>query len=200
MPSSRAGTACGMRALRPDAEMRKPMVSPSPTGSTVRVPPRGIVCPAMMSMFSSSFTRFFGNNAWGRFQVSLVLSSSMKPRAIACALPRSIWALAEPAAPKARRQNCRRAEAVLALRLMRSSAKVLVSSSLSFSSSTSSPLTIAPAGLIRSWQTREHRSAARSRASRTTATDMRTSPVGGRLTRLTVSARGRFRHGSGGPV
>ena len=39
----------------------------------------------------------------------------------------------------------------------------MVSSSLS-SSRTSSPLTMAPTGLIRSWQTREHNSAARSRA------------------------------------
>ena len=76
--------------------------------------------------------------------------------------------MAEPAAPNARRQNCSRADAVLALFLIRSSAKFLVSSSLS-SSSTSRPLTIAPAGLIRSWQTREHSSAARSRASRLTA-------------------------------
>ena len=80
----------------------------------------------------------------------------------------SIWAPAEPAAPKAIRQNCSLAEAVLALFLIRSSAKVLVSSSLS-SSSTSRPLTIAPTGLIRSWQTREHSSAARSSASRAIA-------------------------------
>ena len=54
-----------------------------------------------------------------------------------------------------------------ALFLIRSIANALVSSSLS-SSITSRPLTIAPTGLIRSWQTREHSSAARSRASMVT--------------------------------
>ena len=91
---------------------RKPMVSPSPTGSTVSVPPRGMVCPPIISMLSSSLTRFFGSSTRGRFQVSLVFSSSMKPRAIFSASPRSICAPAEPAAPNASRQNCKRAEAV----------------------------------------------------------------------------------------
>src|SRR5476651_904388 len=59
------------------------------------------------------------------------------------------------------RQNCSLAEAVLALFLIRSRAKVLVSSSLP-SSRTSSPLTMAPTGLIKSWQTREQSNAARS--------------------------------------
>src|SRR5882757_3602313 len=80
------------------------------------------------------------------------------------ASPRSICALVEPAAPKARRQNCNRAEAVLALLRIKSSANSR-SSGLGLSSRTSSPLTIAPTGLIRSWQTREHNSAARSSAS-----------------------------------
>src|SRR5262249_17999974 len=84
------------------------------------------------------------------------------------ASPRSIWAVTEPAAPNASLQNCSRAEAVLALFLISSSAKFLVSSLLS-SSSTSRPLTIAPAGLIRSWHTREHQSPARSSPSRLTA-------------------------------
>ena len=66
----------------------------------------------------------------------------------------------------------RRAEADLALFLMRSRANVRVSSSVSSSSSISSPFTIAAVGPIRSWQTREHRSAARSRASRATAVAM----------------------------
>ncbi|MEI9900336.1 MAG: hypothetical protein WDN31_09670 [Hyphomicrobium sp.] len=35
----------------------------------------------------------------------------MKPREICSAVPRSIMEPAEPAAPKAKRQNCRRAEA-----------------------------------------------------------------------------------------
>src|SRR6266481_8826576 len=77
---------------------------------------------------------------------------------------RSICALVEPAAPKARRQNCNRAEAVLALLRIRSSANSR-SSGLGLSSSTSRPLTMAPTGLMRSWQTREHNSAANSRAS-----------------------------------
>jgi hypothetical protein len=152
----------------------------------------------MISMLSSSLTRFFGSSVCGRFQTNLVLPSSMKARAMAWALPRSICALGEPAAPKARRQNCRRTEAVFALRLMRSSAKVLVSSSLSFSSSTSSPLTIAPVGLIRSWQTREHRSAARSRASRATAADMRGLSGGERISGCACWMR--FDRGVAGPV
>ena len=47
--------------------------------------------------------------------------------AIVCASSRSICAPAEPAAPNASRQNCRRVDAVLALFLMRSRAKSLVS-------------------------------------------------------------------------
>ena len=38
-------------------------------------------------MFSSSLTRFFGSSTRGRFQASLVLSSSRKPRAIFSASP-----------------------------------------------------------------------------------------------------------------
>src|ERR1700744_6131570 len=80
------------------------------------------------------------------------------------ASPRSICAPDEPAAPNARRQNCSRAEAVLALLRIKSRANSR-SSGLGLSSSTSSPLTMAPTGLIRSWQTREHNRAASSRAS-----------------------------------
>ena len=57
-----------MRAFSPAAVTRKLIVSPSPTGSTVSVPPRGIVCCAMTSMFSSSLTRFFGSSSRGKFQ------------------------------------------------------------------------------------------------------------------------------------
>src|SRR5438093_8492674 len=81
-----------------------------------------------------------------------------------CASPRSICAPDDPAAPNARRQNCSRADAVLALLRIKSSANSR-SSGLGLSSSTSSPLTIAPTGLMRSWQTREHSSAASSRVS-----------------------------------
>jgi hypothetical protein len=56
-----------MRALVPDAAMRKPMLSPSPIASTVIVPPRGMVCSAMINMFKRSLTRFFGKSAAGRF-------------------------------------------------------------------------------------------------------------------------------------
>src|SRR5262245_1055346 len=166
--------ACGTRAFRPAAAMRNPIVSPSPTGSTVSWPPRGIDWPAISSMLSRSFTRFFGSSSRGRFQASLVFSSSIRPRLTFSASPVSIWAPAEPAAPKASRQNCSLAEAVRALFLIRSMAKVLVSSSFA-SSITSSPLAIAPTGLIRSWQTREHRSAARSRDSSTIGPDMKVS-------------------------
>src|SRR5262249_25037495 len=86
------------------------------------------------------------------------------------ASPVSTWAEIEPAAPNAMRQNCRRAVAVRALLRINESAKLLVSSSFA-SSSTSRPLTIAPAGLIRSWHTREHSSAARSSGS--SVTDMK---------------------------
>ena len=41
---------CGTRAFRPEAVTRKLIVSPSPIGSMVSVPPRGIVCCAMISM------------------------------------------------------------------------------------------------------------------------------------------------------
>src|SRR5215467_6379511 len=161
-----------MRALSPRAEILKVIASGGPSPSTATTPPRGIDWAATRIMFSRSLTRFFGSRAPAKFQESLTLPSSMKPRATFSASLRSTWPLAEPAAPKATRQNCSRADAVLALFLMRSMAKLLVSSSFD-SSSTSSPFTIAPDGLIRSWQTREHNSAARSRASRVTGTDMR---------------------------
>src|SRR5258705_11436510 len=77
---------------------------------------------------------------------------------------RSISALVEHAAPKARRQNCNRAYAVVALLRIKSSANSR-SSGLGLSSRSSSALTMAPTGLMRSWQTREHSSAASSRAS-----------------------------------
>ena len=79
------------------------------------VPPRGMDWPAISSILSSSLTRFLASSARGRFQASLVLSSSRKPRAMVSASPRSIWAPAEPAAPNAIRQNCSLAEAVPAL-------------------------------------------------------------------------------------
>ncbi len=125
-------------------------------------PPRGIAWVATKSKLSRSLTRFFGTNARVRFQVSLTLSSAMNPRATVSASPRLISAPAEPAAPKASRQNCSLAVACPALFLIRARAKSRVSSSFD-SSSTSRPLTMAPVGLIRSWQTREHSSAARSR-------------------------------------
>ena len=67
-------------------------------------------------------------------------------------------------ATRAARMTLERAEAVLALLRIRSRANSR-SSGLGLSSSTSSPLTMAPTGLMRSWQTREHNSAASSRAS-----------------------------------
>src|SRR5215470_7058142 len=160
-----------MRALSPRAKILNVIASGGPSPSTATIPPRGIDWVATRIMFNRSLTRFFGSRALGRFQASLTFSSSMKPRATFSASPRSAWAPAEPAAPNAIRQNCNRADAVLALFLMRSRAKLLVSSSLD-SSNTSNPLTIAPDGLIRSWQTREHNNAARSRASSVTGTDM----------------------------
>src|SRR6185437_13423018 len=160
----RSAMFCGTRALRPVAVTRKLMVSPSPIGSTVSTPPRGIVCCAMTSMLSRSLTRFFGKSRRGKFQVMVHLPSSIWPFAMLSASPRSICAPEDPAAPKASRQNCSRADAVFELLRINSSAKSR-SSGLLLSSSTSSALTMAPTGLIRSWQTREQSSAASSRAS-----------------------------------
>jgi len=125
---------------------------------------------------------FFGNSMRGRFQASLVLSPSMKARAMACASSRSICAPAEPAAPNASRQNCRRADAVFALFLMRSRAKFLVSWSLSFH----------PALQVRSqWHRstdqvvadpRAQKRRRESSASRATAVVISTSPFGRRFT------------------
>ena len=80
-PASKAATAGGTLALTPAALTLKPMLSPAPIGSTVSRPPRGIVCPAISSKLSSSLTRFLASSARGRFQASLVLSSSRNPRA-----------------------------------------------------------------------------------------------------------------------
>src|SRR3569623_101014 len=62
------------------------------------------------------------------------------------------------------RQNCSRAEVLTALLRIRSRANSL-SSALLLESITSRPLTMAPTGLMRSWQTLEDSNAARSRAS-----------------------------------
>ena len=70
---------------------------------------------------------------------------AMRPRATVSASPVSIDAPSEPAAPKASRQNCSRAEAEAALFLISSIATSRISGSFS-SSSTSRPLTIAPTG------------------------------------------------------
>ena len=70
--------------------------------------------------------------------------------------PRSMLAPAEPAAPKARRANCSREEARAALSRTSLSASARIASSFSMSM-TSSPLTIAPTGLMTSWQTRLHK-------------------------------------------
>ena len=148
---------------------------------TSMTPPRGTAVVAMTSRLSSSFTWFLGSSTRGAFQVRVVRSSWMKPRATCSASPVSMAAPAEPAAPKARRANCSRAEAWRALFLMRSCAKPRIDSSFS-SSSTSSPLTMAPTGLMTSWQTRLHSSAARSSASRVMAvmTSLRRPrPIGG---------------------
>ena len=71
--------------------------------------------------------------------------------------------LADPAAPNATRANCRRAAACSALAATSRSASARIAKSVS-SSSTSRPLTTAPTGLTRSWQTRLTRSAAKSRS------------------------------------
>jgi hypothetical protein len=154
--------ACGPLALRVKAQL-----SASPVTDTSIVPPRGTAPLAIMTRLRRSLTLFFGNSARGALQVSAILSSPNMPRATPSASPRSMEAPAEPAAPKASRANCSRAEAWLALLRIRSRAKSRMPRSSS--SSTSSPFTMAPTGDITSWQTREQRSAARSSGSRVTA-------------------------------
>ena len=110
---------------------------------------------------SSSLTVFFGSRLRGAFQRNTVRSFPIRPRATFSASPVSIAAVSDPAAPNASRQNCSRAEAEAALFLMRSMATARMSSSVSLSS-ISRPLTIAPTGLITSWHTLEHKSAAKS--------------------------------------
>ncbi len=112
LPASSSEVAGVKRALRPAAVIANPASPSAPgTGSTVSVPPRGMVPAPIISMFSNSFTRFFASNWRGRFQTSVVLLSSSIPRATFSASPRSICAPADPAAPKASRQNCSLAEA-----------------------------------------------------------------------------------------
>ncbi len=129
------------------------------------IPPRGIAWPASSTRLRMSLTLFLGSSARVAFHSSLVFSSAKRLRATLSASPVSIEAPAEPAAPKARRQNCRRAEATPVDFLIRSIAKPRMSGSFS-DSSTSRPLAMAPTGEITSWHTREQSRAARSRASR----------------------------------
>ena len=130
-------------------------------------PPRGMADCAIRQRLSSSLTLFLAANWRGGFHARVVRSPGMTPRVTVSASPVSIDAPNEPAAPKASRQNCSRAEAAAALFLIRSVATARISGSFS-SSSTSRPLTIAPTGEITSWQTREHSSAARSIGARAT--------------------------------
>src|SRR5947209_1158428 len=164
-PASKAGTCPATRALAPLASTVIAVSSPSPVTMTRITPPRGIAAAAMRQRLSASFTLFFGMRTRAACHSSLVRSSTRSPRATCSASPVSIAAPAEPAAPKASRQNCSRAEAVRALFLMSSRANERISASCS-SSSTSRPLTMAPTGEITSWQTREQRRAARSRESK----------------------------------
>ena len=193
-PSSRAGTACGMRALRPAAAMRKPMAVALPDRiDRERAAARDGLAgddQHVQQQLDPVFRQQHARQIPGELGLA-VLDESRAP----WSRRRRDRSARRPSRPRRRRAG-RIAGAprpVVALFLMRSSAKFLVSSSLSSSSSTSSPLTIAPVGLIRSWQTREHSSAARSRASRATAADMRTSPVGGPRLSGTVSAGARLR-------
>ena len=166
-PAARRMLAAPAHWCRPRVIL-KPIVSPSPIGSTVSLPPRGIACcgdhqhveQQLDPVLRQQHARQIPGRAW-----------SCRPRESRAppSRRRRVRSARRPSPPRRRRcrQNCSLAEAVCALFWIRSSANSLVSSSLS-SSSTSRPLTIAPTGLIRSWQTREHSSAARSRASRVT--------------------------------
>ena len=112
-------------------------------GNEIYSEPRGIEAPAMMMRLSRSFTRFLGRSWRGRFQAIVSRSSCSSPRVAFSASPRSISAPAEPAAPKAMRAYCRRADAWFALFFTRSSALFFIASSFS-SSKISRPLTMAP--------------------------------------------------------
>ena len=111
LPRKQFGRGRVMRAFRPAAVTTNPARCLPGTGSTVSVPPRGMAPAPTISMFNKSLTRFFGTNSLGRFQMIVVLPSSMRPRAAFSASPSSICAPAEPAAPNASRQNCSLAEA-----------------------------------------------------------------------------------------
>ena len=161
-----AARAAGARS-RPSPRRASPLRRLRPAMSTSMTPPRGMPPAAIRQRLSSSFTEFLGASRRGAFQSQCRSIVAEQARATFSASPVSIDAPSEPAAPKASRQNCSRAEAETALFLMRSIATARISSSSS-PSSTSRPLTIAPTGLMTSWQTREHSSAARSSGARET--------------------------------
>ena len=137
------------------------MASSSPEMSTTMTPPRGMALAAMRQRLSRSLTEFLDAIRRAALHCKTVRPLAKMSLAAFSASPVSINAPNEPAAPNARRQNWRRAEAEIALFLMSSMAMARISSSCS-PSSTSRPLTIAPTGLITSWHTREQSSAARS--------------------------------------
>jgi hypothetical protein len=128
-------------ALTPEAVTRNPAIpSPPDTGSTVRVPPRETVPAAISNILSNSFTRFFASNSGG---ADSRRTWSYRPQGVRARLfpHRRGRSARRPIRPRRRPAGkiavC--AEAWYALFLIRSSAKVLVSSSLS-SSMTSMPI------------------------------------------------------------
>ena len=166
--ASRCGVWLWNLALVPVAVTFRLVAASAPSIVTSMTPPRGIVWEAISTMLRISLTLFLGSRARVALHASLILSSPIRPRATPSASPVSMEAPADPAAPKARRQNCRRAEATPVDFLMRSIAKPRMSGSFS-DSSTSRPLAMAPTGEMTSWHTREQSRAARSRGSRVKA-------------------------------
>ena len=137
------------------------MVSPSPIGSTVSVPPRGIVCCAMTSMFSSSLTRFFGSNSARQVPGDLglgVLDMAARHRLGIAEIDLGAGGTGGAEGQPAELQPGGSGLRALADQIEREIAVFR----LGIVVQTSRPLTMAPTGLMRSWQTREHSSAASS--------------------------------------
>src|SRR5690606_30771662 len=130
------------------------------------------------NMLSSSLALFLGNSMGVTFQSRSAFSPAIRRLATRSASRVSISVPAVEDAPKASRANSSLARAWRVEFSISSLAKPCIST-WEGSASTSSPLPMAPTGLIRSWQTREHSNAARSAASSSTMLIMAFSPFAG---------------------
>src|SRR5690606_9379476 len=150
----------------------------SPSTSTVTVPPRGTPAVAISNMLSSSLALFLGSSMGVTFHSRSAFSPAISRLATRSASRVSISVPAVEDAPKASRANSSLARAWRVEFSISSLAKPCMST-CEGSARTSSPLPMAPTGLIRSWQTREHSNAARSAASSSTMLIMAFSPFVG---------------------